>query len=134
MPTKAIWEGKECDVRVDTDLEANWSVSILSGEFDPVSLIRRPAVPVMIKLRAKTRWLAMDAGLRALKAQGKISDYTIDPRPQAELDAEAAEKAKLAAKRVAGAKAAVEVEEEEDRKSTRLNSSHGYISYAVFCL
>src|SRR2546422_5711684 len=25
-------------------------------------------------------------------------------------------------------------EEREDRKSTRLNSSHGYISYAVFCL
>src|SRR2546422_7265790 len=24
--------------------------------------------------------------------------------------------------------------EERDRKSTRLNSSHGYISYAVFCL
>src|SRR5687768_17867009 len=24
--------------------------------------------------------------------------------------------------------------EETDRKSTRLNSSHGYISYAVFCL
>src|SRR3989449_7487885 len=26
------------------------------------------------------------------------------------------------------------VEIVEDRKSTRLNSSHGYISYAVFCL
>src|SRR2546429_5922934 len=26
------------------------------------------------------------------------------------------------------------VTEETDRKSTRLNSSHGYISYAVFCL
>src|SRR2546422_4728106 len=26
------------------------------------------------------------------------------------------------------------VELEGDRKSTRLNSSHGYISYAVFCL
>src|SRR2546429_6006962 len=26
------------------------------------------------------------------------------------------------------------VQGEEDRKSTRLNSSHGYISYAVFCL
>src|SRR2546429_4215400 len=26
------------------------------------------------------------------------------------------------------------VEEYTDRKSTRLNSSHGYISYAVFCL
>src|SRR2546422_7137516 len=27
-----------------------------------------------------------------------------------------------------------EVVAPEDRKSTRLNSSHGYISYAVFCL
>src|SRR2546429_8846973 len=26
------------------------------------------------------------------------------------------------------------IPEIEDRKSTRLNSSHGYISYAVFCL
>src|SRR5687768_7582550 len=26
------------------------------------------------------------------------------------------------------------VESRRDRKSTRLNSSHGYISYAVFCL
>src|SRR2546422_8104803 len=29
----------------------------------------------------------------------------------------------------------IQIEEvREDRKSTRLNSSHGYISYAVFCL
>src|SRR2546422_8476027 len=28
----------------------------------------------------------------------------------------------------------VEIPEVGDRKSTRLNSSHGYISYAVFCL
>src|SRR5687768_1568299 len=27
-----------------------------------------------------------------------------------------------------------EIDPREDRKSTRLNSSHGYISYAVFCL
>src|SRR5687768_18074990 len=27
-----------------------------------------------------------------------------------------------------------EVRDDGDRKSTRLNSSHGYISYAVFCL
>jgi len=114
MPTKAIWDGKECDVRVDTDLEANWSVSILSGEFDPVSLIRRPAAPIIIKLRAKTRWLAMEAGLKALKAQGKISDYKLEPRPQAELDAEAAEKARLAAKKAGGAKAAAAEEEEEE--------------------
>jgi hypothetical protein len=109
---KAIWEGRECDVRVDTDLEANWSVSILSGEFDPVSLIKRPAASVIIKLRAKSRWLATEAGLRTLKAQGKITEYTLEPRPQAELDFEAAEKAKLAAKRAAGAKAVAEEEED----------------------
>src|SRR2546422_8602090 len=28
----------------------------------------------------------------------------------------------------------VTIKEGADRKSTRLNSSHGYISYAVFCL
>jgi hypothetical protein len=110
---KAIWEGKECDVRVDSDLEANWSISILSGEFDPVSLIKRPAAPIIMKLRAKSRWLALDAGLRTLKAQGKIADYTIEPRPQEEIDAENAEKARLAAKKVAGAKAVAEEEEPE---------------------
>src|SRR2546429_4597894 len=37
---------------------------------------------------------------------------------------------------VGGAELDHEIEDliEEDRKSTRLNSSHGYISYAVFCL
>src|SRR2546422_4462981 len=29
---------------------------------------------------------------------------------------------------------AADTHESRDRKSTRLNSSHGYISYAVFCL
>jgi len=91
---KATWEGKECDVRVDSDLESNWSVSILSGEFDPVSLIQRPAAPVIIKVRAKTRWLALDQGLRSLKAQGKITEYTLEPRPPEEIAAEQAEKAK----------------------------------------
>src|SRR5687768_18194335 len=28
----------------------------------------------------------------------------------------------------------IALDDPEDRKSTRLNSSHGYISYAVFCL
>src|SRR2546422_5469658 len=27
-----------------------------------------------------------------------------------------------------------DLDDQRDRKSTRLNSSHGYISYAVFCL
>ena len=91
---KATWDGKECDVRVDSDLESNWSVSILSGEFDPVSLIQRPAAPVIIKVRAKSRWLALDQGLRSLKAQGRITDFTLEPRPAEEIAAEQAEKAK----------------------------------------
>src|SRR2546428_13765342 len=110
MPTKAIWQGKECDVRVDSDLEANWSVSILSGEYDPVSLIRRPAAPLMIKLRAKTRWRAMDAGLKAPKAQGRTSDYPTEPRPQAELEPEARGKPKPAPRKAPGPKAGAEEE------------------------
>src|SRR2546429_2512872 len=35
--------------------------------------------------------------------------------------------------RVASQQAAVNEVQATDRKSTRLNSSHGYISYAVFC-
>jgi len=108
---KATWEGKECDVRVDRDLEQNWAVSILSGEFDPVSLIKRPAAPLIIKVRAKSRWLALDGGLRHLKALGRIQDYSIEPRPAEEIAAEAAAKAKAAAKKP-GAKTAVEEEEE----------------------
>src|SRR2546429_1083535 len=36
--------------------------------------------------------------------------------------------------RVRRALCAREMDSPQDRKSTRLNSSHGYISYAVFCL
>src|SRR5687768_18074397 len=38
------------------------------------------------------------------------------------------------APRVLDHEAGAVVADERDRKSTRLNSSHGYISYAVFCL
>lgn len=96
MP-KAIWQGRECDVRVESDLESNWSVSILSGEHDPVSLIPRPAAPLIVKVRAKSRWLALDQGLRSLKAMGRISDFTLEPRPAEELAAaEAARRGKAA--------------------------------------
>src|SRR5687768_17794910 len=35
---------------------------------------------------------------------------------------------------LAGVAIAIDDQQGRDRKSTRLNSSHGYISYAVFCL
>src|SRR5687768_12914967 len=38
------------------------------------------------------------------------------------------------AKEIDGTAVELDVTDETDRKSTRLNSSHGYISYAVFCL
>ena len=95
---KAILDGKECDVRVDSDLESNWAISILSGEYDPVSIIRRAAAPIVIKVRAKSRWLALDQGLRSLKAIGRITDYTLEPRPPEEiLAAEAKKKGKAPA-------------------------------------
>src|SRR2546422_5471268 len=40
----------------------------------------------------------------------------------------------LIAERIGALAADVERLKQADRKSTRLNSSHGYISYAVFCL
>src|SRR2546429_6074451 len=39
-----------------------------------------------------------------------------------------------AARQVVGLEARLAFHQGRDRKSTRLNSSHGYISYAVFCL
>jgi hypothetical protein len=137
---KAIWEGRECDVLVNTDLEANWSVSILSGEYDPVSLIKRPAAPIVMKLRAKSRWLALDQGLRSLKAQGRISDYTLEPRPAEELAAAEAEKARLAAKKAAGAKASSYAASSSSsaaalaRLRTRVNSSGSAVVLALLAM
>src|SRR2546422_8064907 len=43
-------------------------------------------------------------------------------------------RARLAGLQGCGPRARCRVRRHQDRKSTRLNSSHGYISYAVFCL
>src|SRR5207249_8317323 len=61
------------------------------------------------------------------------------PHVQRELEAAGSARAEQAAAAVEAADAAppglgADVVEEEDRKSTRLNSSHVSISYAVFCL
>src|SRR5256884_2367057 len=37
-------------------------------------------------------------------------------------------------RRATGPSSPIRLSSQADRKSTRLNSSHGYISYAVFCL
>ena len=104
----AIYEGRECQVRIDTDLTQSWAVSILSGALDELSISRRAAAPVVIKVFAKTRWTALEQGLKSLKEAGRISAYTLEPRPAEELAAIEAAKAKAAARKTAGAMAAAE--------------------------
>src|SRR2546422_7287138 len=57
--------------------------------------------------------------------------YKTQENLRAELDKETGKIRAFAVKTVVESPEQVE---DPDRKSTRLNSSHGYISYAVFCL
>lgn len=98
---KATFNGRECEVRADRDLDENWAVSILSGEIDPNSVIQRPVAPLVMKVRATTRWIALETVLKSLKEAGRISDFVLEPRPAEELAAIEAEKAKAAAKKAA---------------------------------
>ncbi len=113
LTATATMEGRTCQVIVESDLEANFSVVVYSGQVDSVSLIPRKASPLLVKVNAKSPWLALETVLRSLKERGRIQSYEIPLRPQAELDAEAAEKAANDAKK-AGAKAAAATEEESD--------------------
>src|SRR5438309_4087024 len=71
---------------------------------------------------------------RAERAQLESAEVDLE-RVRTELAASEAEERDLAAKLgKARQKAAPQLAEAVDRKSTRLNSSHSSISYAVFCL
>lgn len=111
--------GVQCQVVVERDLEANYSVVVYSGIVDSVSLIPRKAAPLIVKVNAKSAWLAADAVLKGLKAKGRIEEYELGPRPEAEVKAEEEAKAKAAAKKAAMAgagkkPAAAEDDEEEE--------------------
>src|SRR2546429_4920123 len=79
---------------------------------------------------------AIEKELRRMRVQlaklrANYAAITLEARPR-RLPRTAAKKAKEKLRtEIAQAKARLE---KLDRKSTRLNSSHGYISYAVFCL
>jgi hypothetical protein len=100
MP-KATVNGKVCDVRAVRDLENSWAIAIYSGEKDTVPVIPRDVARIVVKVHAKSRWTALDTGLRALKDQGKIDSYELEPRPADDVP-----------KKKAGAAAAEETEEE----------------------
>src|SRR2546429_6125466 len=63
------------------------------------------------------------------------SEYTVDFLPKVKIEVVVPDHLveKVTATIVGAAKTG-SIGDGKDRKSTRLNSSHGYISYAVFCL
>src|SRR5688572_31579398 len=84
-------------------------------------MIRRP--PRSTLFPYTTLFRSAKVALEKAKAQLEISaEHSAKAQANAKAQAEAA------------AKAHAEAEVKVDRKSTRLNSSHSQISYAVFCL
>src|SRR2546422_8620437 len=83
-------------------------------------MIRRPPRSTLFPYTTLFRSIGITGGapFALVHAQGQIDARAVDLAP-------------------ADAVCAADLEAEggrRDRKSTRLNSSHGYISYAVFCL
>src|SRR2546422_9200631 len=87
----------------------------------------------------KRRWHLVVAveGAHVLAETARLEHRAVEGQRQIarELDA----KRRASARHIAGDRERhrgdnLEARERQDRKSTRLNSSHGYISYAVFCL
>src|SRR2546429_5403817 len=61
-------------------------------------------------------------------------DVAVDALPQATTVEELAKRGRGEPDFLKAEQEILTARDELDRKSTRLNSSHGYISYAVFCL
>src|SRR5687768_17983019 len=86
-------------------------------------MIRRPPrstlFPYTTLFRSRCRDIAEARGRVADDRQERVEEERRDRRRRADTPHQRDEKSQ---------------QRERDRKSTRLNSSHGYISYAVFCL
>src|SRR2546429_6210904 len=87
------------------------------NNFKPFPRNRPPNPAVIRDLRAALRPLSLRIGVGFGSVSGRIQ------APVNRLGGEAFQSAREAIESI-----------KTDRKSTRLNSSHGYISYAVFCL
>src|SRR2546430_10261586 len=92
-------------------------------------MIRRPPrstlFPYTTALPISPRVGAPDI-VRPLDARAQVADHRVEP------DVDALRLLRIAVDR--DGDAPVDVARHRDRKSTRLNSSHSQISYAVFCL
>src|SRR2546428_5627493 len=101
-------------------------------------LPRGSFLPVFERCRmmpALDRWV-MRRAIARLARGPRVPSLSLNISGQTLSDADfpPAVATELSRHRVPPASIAFEVLEEEDRKSTRLNSSHDQISYAVFCL
>src|SRR2546422_5833131 len=84
---------------------------------------------------ATWRFVAPPTGVPRVEARKPAPDPEAAPAPQVETPEPAAALAPFPPAQEAPAPTQNSfAESQSDRKSTRLNSSHGYISYAVFCL
>src|SRR2546421_3707575 len=90
-------------------------------------MIRRPPRSTLFPYTTLFRSRAQDKNKRLLESAKKAAASDLASLPKVEKDAAAA---KTGDKDVAHLGERCEI----DRKSTRLNSSHDQISYAVFCL
>src|SRR2546427_8338792 len=90
-------------------------------------MIRRPPRSTLFPYTTLFRSAAELQRVQALSERGSVS---LNERDKVRATA------RLAATNVAKAQADIEINAQKikDRKSTRLNSSHSQISYAVFCL
>src|SRR3989449_9180473 len=106
------------DERVEPDVHGLLRVA---GERDaPRLALPRDRNVLQAGLEQAQHLVAADFGLHAERARADAVEHRVAVRAQAE--------------EVVALLGRNQLEGGIDRKSTRLNSSHGYISYAVFCL
>src|SRR5256884_5473190 len=106
--------------RRHTRCSRDWSSDVCSSDLFRAVSHRRSAVRGQQSLRALSRPSAQSADWSD-HSYLSAAFLRLSPQPHSELDSRGALRSLLPLSH-------------QDRKSTRLNSSHGYISYAVFCL
>src|SRR5687768_3325969 len=95
-----------------------------AAEVDPMAEIQRTTAVSLVTTLADEARTFREPGLRS-RVQARAADALWETDR---------EKAVTLFRRAWDEAESADAEADRDRKSTRLNSSHGYIAYAVFCL
>ena len=95
MAKAILPDGREWTVYATRDLDENWAVALKSGDVVTGYPNVREFAPLLVKLRAKNKWAAVEYALKGLVESGKIKSYVNDlekpAEPAAPVKAEAAE-------------------------------------------